>query len=126
MGKNTDKTCQDTMFVTKVFTISCLLSILTTNPTNAKHLLVEIKENVKKNDDYDEKKGDCKEGRCCCDLPTDGGPCEMDDQAWGFTGGACAKFAWGGCEGNCNRFADESKCEKHCHEEVGQNTPKEG
>ena len=52
------------MFVTKVCTISCLLSVLTTNPTNAKHLLVEIKENVKKNDDYDEKKGNCNEVEC--------------------------------------------------------------
>ena len=62
-------TCQATMIVTKVFTISCLLSILATNPTQAKNFLIETKENVKKNDakDYDdggEENGDCKEVSC--------------------------------------------------------------
>ena len=55
------------MFVTKLFTISCLLSILTTNLTNGKQFLVETKENVKKNVDYkdgSEKKGECKEVEC--------------------------------------------------------------
>ena len=54
------------------------------------------------------------QGTCCCDLPTDGGPCEAGMERWGFQGEGCAKFAYGGCPGNCNVFASKRECENLC------------
>jgi hypothetical protein len=49
-----------------------------------------------------------------CALPIDPGECVEQILVWGFDGGACAPFAYGGCGGNENNFFTQVDCEHTC------------
>jgi papilin len=49
-----------------------------------------------------------------CKLPIVVGPCKAAFLSWGFENGKCKQFAYGGCQGNENRFGTKEECEKTC------------
>jgi len=51
-----------------------------------------------------------------CFLPLETGECRMDIPRYGFDPdtGKCEYFTYGGCDGNENRFASMTACEKRC------------
>ncbi|XP_014669308.1 PREDICTED: papilin-like isoform X4 [Priapulus caudatus] len=51
-----------------------------------------------------------------CSMPSDPGPCEAYTTAWYYDNeiGQCATFAYGGCEGNANRYDNREGCERAC------------
>ncbi|GBF95614.1 hypothetical protein Rsub_08596 [Raphidocelis subcapitata] len=51
-----------------------------------------------------------------CNLPVDAGPCRasIPRWAWGDAAADCVEFAYGGCDGNGNRFASRAECEAAC------------
>eukprot|EP00892_Ulva_mutabilis_P009511 jgi/Ulvmu1/6932/UM032_0010.1 len=57
---------------------------------------------------------ECGGGGDVCVLPLDVGPCEALVPVWGFQGGQCVQWTYGGCEGNGNRFDTEEECEDAC------------
>ncbi|CAG7832826.1 unnamed protein product [Allacma fusca] len=60
-------------------------------------------------------KGNCSE---TCLLPPKGGPClgRKGFRMWyyNFKDGECAKFSYGGCRGNKNKFWSREECEGLC------------
>merc|ERR1711974_112801 len=116
--------CHNTMLITRVFTISCLLTILGTQLTKARHFLVETKKILKKNDAEDYTDESCGKEGCEAEIPIWDGTEEcksvlhdMDmDIAWGFDNAtkACKRFTMTSCFSTCNYFVDIEKCEKMC------------
>lgn len=55
-----------------------------------------------------------------CSLPYDEGPCRGSILKWRFDvdTGKCLKFAYGGCDGNGNRFGSKEECESLCRQET--------
>ncbi|XP_033645665.1 BPTI/Kunitz domain-containing protein-like [Asterias rubens] len=49
-----------------------------------------------------------------CDLELKRGPCRAGFNRWGFAGGRCILFAYGGCQGNANNFETEQDCKDTC------------
>ncbi|KAF6017383.1 SPINT3 [Bugula neritina] len=49
-----------------------------------------------------------------CDLPLVTGPCRAYFPRYGFSGGRCIRFVYGGCQGNGNNFITKSACEAAC------------
>lgn len=58
----------------------------------------------------------CGNSQDVCQLPKVVGPCDGDYQQWFFdqTRGECLEFAYGGCQGNGNRFESKRLCEEYC------------
>ncbi|XP_061392664.1 inter-alpha-trypsin inhibitor-like [Musca vetustissima] len=62
-----------------------------------------------------------EDGNSLCALPPSRtGMCRARIPAWSFNGETeqCEKFIFGGCGGNLNRFASQSRCEEQCLENV--------
>ncbi|XP_055847561.1 papilin isoform X3 [Episyrphus balteatus] len=59
-----------------------------------------------------------------CGLPKDTGKCSNFTIKYFFdtSYGACARFWYGGCDGNGNRFETESDCKNTCQEYKGKDT----
>ena len=49
-----------------------------------------------------------------CELDIVPGPCRASIPSWGFNGGECVEFIYGGCKGNGNRFETQEECEAAC------------
>jgi Kunitz/Bovine pancreatic trypsin inhibitor domain len=51
-----------------------------------------------------------------CTLPQDAGPCNALFPSWWHdpSTGVCMPFAYGGCQGNANRFATRAECQFAC------------
>lgn len=51
-----------------------------------------------------------------CRMPIESGMCLAYMPSWGFDvkEGACARFIYGGCGGNGNRFPSEEACQQAC------------
>nr|P0DJ66.1 RecName: Full=Kunitz-type serine protease inhibitor HNTX-03141017; Flags: Precursor [Haplopelma hainanum] len=49
-----------------------------------------------------------------CRLPSDRGRCKASFERWYFNGRTCAKFIYGGCGGNGNKFPTQEACMKRC------------
>ncbi|XP_057655879.1 papilin isoform X11 [Diorhabda carinulata] len=62
-----------------------------------------------------------------CNLPRDPGPCRGYFVKYYYerSTGRCEQFAYGGCQGNGNRFSSEEECSHICitHEEKKPNVP---
>ncbi|KAF4523767.1 hypothetical protein B566_EDAN013595 [Ephemera danica] len=52
-----------------------------------------------------------------CALPKDKGPCPGSVLRWFYDAldDTCKQFAYGGCQGNPNRFRTQEECEARCH-----------
>jgi hypothetical protein len=52
-----------------------------------------------------------------CALPKDKGPCPGSVLRWYYDAidDRCKQFAYGGCQGNPNRFRTQEQCEERCH-----------
>lgn len=53
-----------------------------------------------------------------CELDIVPGPCRASIPSWGFNGGECVEFIYGGCKGNGNRFETQEECEEACEGDV--------
>ncbi|XP_020811199.1 papilin isoform X5 [Drosophila serrata] len=74
----------------------------------------------------DEKFGGCENvqepPQKACGLPKETGTCGNFSVKYYFDTnyGGCARFWYGGCEGNANRFESEAECKDTCQEYTGQ------
>ncbi|KAH8295400.1 hypothetical protein KR018_010895, partial [Drosophila ironensis] len=74
----------------------------------------------------DEKFGGCENvqepPQKACGLPKETGTCGNFSVKYYFDTayGGCARFWYGGCEGNANRFESEAECKDTCQEYSGQ------
>lgn len=65
-----------------------------------------------------------------CNLEKDSGPCRgyFHKYYYDKSAGRCEQFAYGGCQGNGNRFSSNEECERICliHEETKPNITSTG
>ncbi|KAK6300595.1 hypothetical protein J4Q44_G00286930 [Coregonus suidteri] len=66
---------------------------------------------------YEECRASCqREGMGICSLPAVQGPCKSWEAHWAWNSllKQCQAFAYGGCQGNDNRFRSKKECEANC------------
>ncbi|CAG5121254.1 unnamed protein product, partial [Candidula unifasciata] len=62
-----------------------------------------------------------------CQLPSDSGSCRNFTIRWFYDSKKqdCARFWYGGCHGNENRFDDSETCKRRCFKEPSCGQPKD-
>ncbi|XP_028829475.1 WAP, Kazal, immunoglobulin, Kunitz and NTR domain-containing protein [Denticeps clupeoides] len=72
---------------------------------------------------YEECRVSCqREGIGICSLPAVQGPCKAWEAWWAYNSlmKQCQAFAYGGCQGNSNRFRTKAECESNCPQPKGR------